>query len=49
MLNFFPMPAGLAQRLDKLRRNFFGQRNKKRKGYHPIKWKVLIREKNKDD
>uniref|UniRef100_A0A0V0H955 Putative ovule protein n=1 Tax=Solanum chacoense TaxID=4108 RepID=A0A0V0H955_SOLCH len=47
MLTLFLIPAGVVQRLDKLRRDFFGQRNKKRKGYHLIKWKVLITEKKR--
>lgn len=42
MLTLFPIPAGVVQRLDKLRRDFFWQGNKKRKGYHLVKWKVMI-------
>ncbi|WMV19021.1 hypothetical protein MTR67_012406 [Solanum verrucosum] len=42
MLTLFPIPAGVVQRLDKLRRGFLWQGNKKRKGYHLVKWKVMI-------
>lgn len=37
MLTLFPIPAGIVQRLDKLRRDFFCQGNKKIKGYHLVK------------
>ncbi|KAG5577621.1 hypothetical protein H5410_057755 [Solanum commersonii] len=42
MLTLFPIPAGVVQRLDKLRRDFFWLGNKKRKVYHLVKWKVMI-------
>ena len=42
MLTLFPIPAGVVQKLDKIRRTFFWQGNNTRKGYHLVKWKELI-------
>lgn len=42
MLSLFPTPASVVQRLGKIRRSFFWQGNKTRKGYHLVKWKILM-------
>ncbi|CAN4077889.1 unnamed protein product [Withania somnifera] len=42
MLTLFPIPAGVVHRLDKLIRDFFWQGNKRRKGYHLVKWRIRI-------
>lgn len=45
---FVSIPAGVVQRLDKIRRSFLSQGNKARTGYHPFKWKVLIPTRNRE-
>lgn len=45
MMSLFPIPAGVTNRLDRLRRKFLWQGNKDRKGYNLVKWKDLLIEK----
>ncbi|WMV26358.1 hypothetical protein MTR67_019743 [Solanum verrucosum] len=42
MMTLFPIPAGVIRRLDSIRRKFLWHGNKERKGFHLVKWKVVI-------
>nr|XP_009800410.1 PREDICTED: uncharacterized protein LOC104246308 [Nicotiana sylvestris]XP_016445624.1 PREDICTED: uncharacterized protein LOC107770805 [Nicotiana tabacum] len=42
MMSLFPIPGGIIQRLDKLRRSFLWQGNKEKKVFHLVKWKSII-------
>jgi len=46
MMSLFPIPTGVINRLDSIRRNFLWNGNKERKGYHLVKWKALTFGKN---
>nr|XP_009804761.1 PREDICTED: uncharacterized protein LOC104249929 [Nicotiana sylvestris] len=41
MMSLFPIPAGVTERLDRLRRSFLWQGNKEKKVVHLVKWKSL--------
>ncbi|XP_019267660.1 PREDICTED: uncharacterized protein LOC109244948 [Nicotiana attenuata] len=41
MMSLFPIPAGVTQRLDRLRRSFLWQGNKEKRVVHLVKWKSL--------
>ncbi|WMV26185.1 hypothetical protein MTR67_019570 [Solanum verrucosum] len=45
MMSLFPIPLGIINRLDSIRRKFLWQGNTDRKGYHLVKWKAVINEK----
>ncbi|WMV33279.1 hypothetical protein MTR67_026664 [Solanum verrucosum] len=45
MMSLFPIPPGVINRLDSIRRKFLWQGNKERKGYHLVKWKKVINDK----
>lgn len=45
MMSLFPVPTGIINRLDSMRRKFLWQGNKRRKGYDLVKWKTVIIEK----
>jgi len=45
MMSLFPIPPGIINRLDSIRRKFLWQGNKERRGYHLVKWKTVITEK----
>lgn len=45
MMSLFPIPPGIINRLDSIRRNFLWQGNKERRGFHLVKWKTVITEK----
>lgn len=42
MMSLFPIPVGVTQRLDNIRRKFLWQGNKEKKVYNLIKWKEVI-------
>lgn len=42
MMSPFPIPVGVTQRLDNIRRKFLWQGNKEKKVYNLIKWKEVI-------
>ncbi|WMV45736.1 hypothetical protein MTR67_039121 [Solanum verrucosum] len=45
MMSLFPIPVGVIDRLDRIRRKFLWRGNKDRKGYNLVKWNDLIIEK----
>ncbi|CAN4123762.1 unnamed protein product [Withania somnifera] len=45
MMSLFPVPIGIINRLDNIRRKFLWQGNKEIKGYHLVKWKTMIKDK----
>ncbi|WMV58070.1 hypothetical protein MTR67_051455 [Solanum verrucosum] len=45
MMSLFPVPPGIINRLDSIKRKFLWQGNKERRGYHLVKWKTVITEK----
>lgn len=45
MMSLFPVPTGIINRLDSIRRKFLWQGNKEMKGYHLVKWKAMTIEK----
>ncbi|WMV58738.1 hypothetical protein MTR67_052123 [Solanum verrucosum] len=49
MMSLFPIPLGIINRLDSIRRKFLWLGNKVRKGYHLVKWKTVINEKRFGD
>lgn len=47
MMSLFPIPHGVIERLNKLRRNFLWEGNSETKKFHLVKWDVLIGDKHK--
>ncbi|KAG5596177.1 hypothetical protein H5410_037409 [Solanum commersonii] len=45
MMSLFPIPPGIINRLDSIKRKFLWQGNKDRKDYHLVKWKAMTNEK----
>ncbi|KAF3652347.1 hypothetical protein FXO37_17559 [Capsicum annuum] len=45
MLSLFPIPSGITQRRDKIRRTFLWQGNKEKSASHLVKWKDITRSK----
>lgn len=41
MLSVVPIPVGVQNRLDKIRKNFLWQGKNDQKGYHLVKWKSV--------
>ncbi|WMV12148.1 hypothetical protein MTR67_005533 [Solanum verrucosum] len=41
MLSLFPIPPGITERLDSIRRKFLWQGNKENRGFHLVKWNAV--------
>ena len=44
MMSLFPIPDGVIDKLDALRRNHLGEGNSETKKFHLVKWDTLIEE-----
>ena len=44
-MSLFPIPDGVIDRLDALRRNFLWEGNSETKKFHLVKWDTLIKSK----